>query len=169
MKHDGPRATALGLTAALIICALAFGSLRLSVAAITSLLVGVVLMLGGLAWTRAMLNFSNFVVLPITFGISADYAINVLRRYQAEGSMSAQGALASTGGAVAMCSATTIIGFGSLLAAKNQALYSFGVFAVAGEVTMLATAALALPAVLALREQADRLTSQGPKHQGITQ
>ena len=154
MKQDGPRATALGLLAALVICALAFGSLRLSMAAIASLLVGVVLMMGGLGWTTARLNFANFVVLPITFGISADYAINVLRRYQAEGRMSARNALASTGGAVAMCSATTIIGFGSLLAAKNQALFSFGVFAVAGEVTMLATAALALPAVLALRERA---------------
>ncbi len=164
MTSDGPRATVLGLLAALVICALAFGSMRLSVAAVASLMVGFVMMMGGLGWTDARLNFANFVVLPITFGISADYAINVLRRYQADGTRAPGPGVASTGGAVAMCSATTIIGFGSLLAAKNQALFSFGVFAVAGEVTMLATAAVALPAALALRtrrrEVAGSLESQ---------
>jgi predicted RND superfamily exporter protein len=149
------------LTAALIICALAFGSLRLSVSAISSLIVGVVLMMGTLGWIGARLNFLNFVVLPITFGISADYAINILRRYQADWALSNAEGVASTAGAVALCSATTIIAFGSLLTANNQALYSFGVFAVAGEVTMLATAALSLPAFLALRGRARPTTQMG--------
>ena len=168
MAHDGPRATVLGLLAALVICALAFGSVRLSVAAVASLLVGVVMMMGGLGWTDARLNFANFVVLPITFGISADYAINVLRRYQADGKTAPGPGVASTGGAVAMCSATTIIGFGSLLAAKNQALFSFGVFAVAGEVTMLATAAVALPAALALRERRREVAGSLESPPGVT-
>lgn len=151
MKHDGPRATALGLMAALVICTMAFGSLRLSIASVASLIVGVVLMMGTLGWSGARLNFLNFVVLPITFGISADYAINILRRYQSERTDRNNEGLAHTAGAVALCSATTIIGFGSLITANNQALHSFGVFAVAGEVTMLATATLSLPAFLALR------------------
>lgn len=49
-----------------------------------------------------------------------------------------------------MCSATTIIGYGSLLLARNRALFSFGVFAVSGELTCLITAVCALPALLVL-------------------
>ncbi len=54
---------------------------------------------------------------------------------------------------MALCSATTIIGFGSLLVAQNQALFSFGVFAVAGELACLGTAIIALPAALSLRKR----------------
>ena len=154
MGRDGPRATVFGLIAALVICALAFGSWRLSVLAMAALLVGGLWMLGGLAWSSATLNFANFVVLPITFGISADYAINVLRRYGNPSARASIHELAQTCGAVALCSTTTIIGFGSLLAAKSNALYSFGVFSVAGEVTMLATATLLLPTVLSFVERA---------------
>ncbi|APR83392.1 RND superfamily protein [Minicystis rosea] len=150
MKSDGPRATLISLGLVLLIAIVAFRSVRLSAAAVGSLLVGVTLMLGALAWAGERFNFSNFVALPITFGIAADYAVNVLARYQADGRGDLRAALASTGGAVAMCSATTIIGYGSLLVAQNRALFSFGVCAVAGELTCLATALIALPALLSL-------------------
>ncbi len=169
MRADGPRATALSLSAVLVVCLLAFRSAgrqqrsatrvaaMLSFAAMTALFLGVLLMLGGLAWTGEKLNFSNFVALPITFGIAADYSINVLKRYQTEEHLDLEAALSSTGGAVALCSATTIIGFGSLLMAQNRALFSFGVFAIAGEITCLATAVLALPAAIVLaRRQSPR-------------
>ena len=57
-------------------------------------------------------------------------------------------AVASTGGAVTLCSLTTSLGYSSLLIAKNRALMLFGVFAVAGEVSCLSTAVIMLPAVL---------------------
>lgn len=120
----------------------------LSIAAIGSILLGVVLMMGAMAWSGERLNFTNFVALPITFGIGADYSINMLRRWQSEGRRDMEGALASTGGAVALCSATTIIGFGSLLVAQNRMLFSFGVLAVAGELACLITAIVVLPTVL---------------------
>lgn len=150
MKSDGPRATALSLGAVLVICVLSFRSVALSLLAVASLFIGVTIMLGSMAWSGMRLNFSNFVTLPITFGIAADYSINMLKRYQSEGRLDFEAALASTGGAVALCSATTIIGFGSLLVAQNMALFSFGVFAVAGEVACLATAVIVLPAATLL-------------------
>jgi hypothetical protein len=168
MNADGPRATRLSLFAVLGICWLAFRtrsgagwgrlgfsreSLGYSLAAVGSLFLGVLLMMGALAWTGERINFSNFVALPITFGIGADYSINVLRRYQMDAKGSLLRALGSTSGALALCSATTVIGFGSLLMAQNRALFSFGVFAIAGELACLATAVLALPALLTLWEQ----------------
>jgi predicted RND superfamily exporter protein len=58
----------------------------------------------------------------------------------------------TTGGAVTLCSITTIIGYSSLLVARNQALISFGLLANVGELACLAAALLALPAVLRWRE-----------------
>lgn len=162
MVSDGPRATALALAVVIVICALAFRSLGLSVAAITSLGTGVVLMLGAMAWTGERLNFSNFVALPITFGVGADYAINMLKRYQLGKAGSLDAALASTGGAVVLCSATTIIGFGSLLVAQNRALFSFGLFAVTGELTCLVAAVVFLPAVLSWFEARSRRGAASP-------
>lgn len=172
LKQDGPRATALSLLAVLAICVATFRRKAqnngspvnrrgwfLSTAAISSLLLGVLFMLGGLAWTGTRLNFSNFVALPITFGIGADYSINMLQRYQEEGRLDVSRVLKGTGGAVALCSATTIIGFGSLLVAQNRALFSFGVFAVAGEFASLITAVIVLPSLLMLGARARRRSS----------
>jgi predicted RND superfamily exporter protein len=172
MMADGPRAAALSLGAVLVICWLAFrGSgvkgrlgvhrarLRMSMASMASLFVGVLLTLGLVAWTGERLNFSNFVALPITFGVSADYAINMLRRYQAEPQSSLAVALSRTGGAVVLCSAATIIGYGSLIMAQNRALFSFGVLAIAGELMCLATAVIGLPAALSFWQRRSRAGS----------
>ncbi|HLV69028.1 MAG TPA: MMPL family transporter [Polyangiaceae bacterium] len=169
MMLDGPRAALLSLAAVMGICVLAFrgrrrreglgrylpdrGSFLLSLLAIGSLLAGVLLMLGAMAWSGQRLNFSNFIALPITFGIAADYSINMLRRYQSERGEHLASGLSGTGGAVALCSATTIIGFGSLIMAQNQALFSFGLLAIIGELTCLGTAVISLPALLALHAQ----------------
>jgi hypothetical protein len=47
----------------------------------------------------------------------------------------------------------SMMGLRCLLAAKIHALFPFGVFALRGEVRMLDTAALALPAILPFRER----------------
>jgi len=149
MRHDGPIATGAAMLAVLAVALLAFRSVGLSLAAIGSLVVGIALMLGFAAWSGQRLNFSNLIALPITFGVAADYSINVLKRYQAHGELAR--AIGKTGGAVALCSATTVIGFASLLIAQNRALRSFGELAITGEFACLLTAVLALPAYLAWR------------------
>jgi len=153
MRADGQLATTLSLIAVLVICLFAFRSWALSLSAIASLFIGVTSMLGSLAWVGAKLNFSNFIAMPITFGIAADYSINLLRRFRSENNPDPRPALLGTGGAVALCSMTTIIGFGSLLIAKNRALFSFGVMAVAGEFACLSTAVVLLPAALLWKHQ----------------
>ena len=152
MRADGPRVTLLSFLCVLAICIGAFGVVgrqawAFSGLSVAALLLGVTFMLGLLAWTGAKLNFSNFVALPITFGISADYSINMLRRFQSEGE-SIDARLSHTSGALALCSAMTVIGWGALLLVENQALFSFGVFAISGEVASLVAAVLALPAIL---------------------
>jgi hypothetical protein len=73
-----------------------------------------------------------------------------MTRYVQDGERDIQGAVRSTGGAVALCSVTTILGYSSLLLAKNRALFLFGLLAVLGEIACLTTAIVALPAFLVL-------------------
>jgi hypothetical protein len=111
----------------------------------------------GAAWValylvlaRVKIHFFNFIALPITFGIGADYAVNFVQRYDAEGDVLR--ALKTTGGAVVLCSLTTMLGYLALLFSVNQAIRSLGAVAVIGEITCLVAALLVLPAaLLALR------------------
>ena len=94
------------------------------------------------------INFLSFIAFPITFGIGVEYALNVIYRHRQDPTALAA-TVSGTGRAVALCSLTTIIGYGSLLLARNQALLSFGLLAVLGEICCLAVAVVALPAALA--------------------
>ena len=57
-------------------------------------------------------------------------------------------AVALSGGAVALCSYTTTIGYGSLLFSDQMALQSFGKLAMCGEIACLTGAVLFMPALL---------------------
>lgn len=112
-----------------------------------SLLAGMTLLTGIVIAFDLRINFLNFMAFPVTFGIGVEYAINMLQRYREHPADMAI-IVAKTGRAVALCSFTTIMGYGSLLVATNQALFSFGVLAVLGEITCLLAAVLLLPAAL---------------------
>jgi hypothetical protein len=64
----------------------------------------------------------------------------------------ARSALEGAGGAVILCSLTTLIGYISLYTSANRALNSFGLAMSLGEVTCLAASLLALPALLSVLE-----------------
>jgi predicted RND superfamily exporter protein len=146
MLSDGPRVMLAALIGVTLLVLIAFG--RGAVPVLMSLAIGVV-WLGGLAASlKLKLNFVNFVALPITLGIGADYAANIWARLRREGTTHLRQVIADTGSAVALCSMTTIIGYSSLLLASNRALKSFGLLADLGEVTCLLAALLALPALV---------------------
>jgi predicted RND superfamily exporter protein len=163
--RDGPVATMASLIAVLIIVAFTIRPARASLTALATLLLGVVWMVGGAGWARVHVTFLNFIALPITFGIGAEYALNVIARYREEHDI--QRAVISTGAAVALCSWTTIVGYGSLLAARNQALQGFGLMAILGEVSCLSAAIVALPAFLMWR-QSKPLPPPGDPREQVT-
>jgi predicted RND superfamily exporter protein len=147
--RDGPIATAASLIAVLIIICLTFRPARAALLALGTLILGVLVMVGTAGWAEVRVTFLNFIALPITFGIGAEYALNVITRYREERDIVR--AVVSTGAAVALCSWTTIVGYGSLLAASNRALQGFGMMAILGEIACLSAAVIALPAVLIWR------------------
>jgi predicted RND superfamily exporter protein len=143
--HDGPIATGAALLAVMLLILLIMRPLSSAGAAIATLLAGVIWMMGVAGLFAVKITFLNFIALPITFGIGAEYGLNVAVRYRQDRDMIR--AVISTGAAVAVCSWTTIVGYGSLLAARNRALQGFGMMAILGEIACITAAILALPAM----------------------
>jgi hypothetical protein len=141
------------LTIASFLCVLLFVGIlvrrwQASWIIVLSVVIGVIAMLGLVALFKIKLNFFNFIALPLTFGVGADYAVNMVLRLSKDPLANLEHAFRHTGMAVILCSLTTTIGYAVLIEANNQALASFGVIAILGEVTCLLTAILLAPALL---------------------
>jgi predicted RND superfamily exporter protein len=155
--HDIPRAVSLSLGLTLVAVLVAFRRARWhALTVVFALLLGVAGEIVFLNDFDVKINFLNFVALPITFGIGADYAINVVQRYRADGGGDILGALRTTGGAVVLCSLTTMLGYAALLRSHNRAIRSLGVIAVVGEVACLLAAVIVLPSLWLLLERRRR-------------
>jgi predicted RND superfamily exporter protein len=174
---DVPKVTILALSLTVLVVALSAGLGWESFAIVGALMIGVAWLFVWIIAMKVKLNFLNFIALPITFGIGVDYAVNIVRRYRENPHAGPLAVLRSTGGAVVLCSLTTILGYLALLGSKNQAVHSLGLLAVLGEVCCLLAAMLVLPAILLLlfrRASAARkpdqlgsiVSSSGPKWPG---
>ena len=145
---EGPRVTLLSLFLVMVLVWLNFRRISETAVVITSLLIGVVMLLGLIAVVGIKLNFLNFVALPITFGIGVDYAVNIYQRLKQDGFKDINYSLSRIGGAVILCSSTTTIGYSVLLTSRSRALVTFGGVALAGEIVCLLVAVFILPNAL---------------------
>ena len=102
------------------------------------------------------LNFLNFSALPITFGIGVDYAVNVAQRYEADRDTSIVRVLRTSGGAVVLCSLTTMLGYLALVGSHNAAIRGLGAIAAVGELSCLLAAVLVMPSLWQLVERNPR-------------
>jgi len=151
---DIPRAVAVSILATLCIVALSFRQWRSMVRVMLSLLVGVFWTVGILALWRFKLNFLNFIALPVTFGIGVDYAVNIVQRdLELKDPLET---LRRTGGAVVLCSLTTLLGYLALTRSLNFGVRSLGITAVIGEAACLLAAVLVLPAAMVWRRRRQR-------------
>ncbi len=153
ISRDGPIATLASFLAVVLLVVVLFRNTRTVLLCLFALVLGVLWLAGFVMVSGMKINFLNFIALPITFGIGVDYGVNIFSRYLQEGSQSILRVLKETGGAVALCSTTTIIGYSSLLLAENQAFNSFGAIAIVGELTCLAAALISLPSFLVWSER----------------
>ncbi|MGB5810581.1 MAG: MMPL family transporter [Polyangiales bacterium] len=152
--EDMPKAIGAAFLATVLLVLVSFRRRRDSLLSIMALLMGIVWMAGTMAALGMKLNFLNFVAFPITFGNGVDYSINVMRRYRLEEEAGTPNPVTSavrrSGGAVVLCSLTTIVGYTSLYVSANQAMNSFGLAMAISEVTCLFAAVLTMPAVMLL-------------------
>jgi uncharacterized protein len=160
--EDTPRALLASLASTLVIVWLTFRGRREALWVIASVLVGFVWTVGvlavwnsewvpgkGLSIDGMRINFLNFVALPITLGVGVDYSVNVMQRYRLIGG-DMRRVIVETGGAVVLCSLTTLVSYLSLTLSINGAIRSFGIAAATGEICCMLTGVLVLPAVLCL-------------------
>jgi len=148
LEREALPTTAAAFGAVALVVLVLFRGRRETLWTLAALLGGTSLLAGAVVAFDIRINFLSFIAFPITFGIGVEYALNILYRHRQDPEALAA-VVAGTGRAVALCSATTIIGYGSLLLARNQALFSFGLLAVLGEICCLSVAVVALPAALA--------------------
>ncbi len=147
LVRDGPRIALVALIGVVLLVLAVLGP-RAAWRALATQGIALAWFAGVIGALGMKINFFNFVALPITLGVGADYAANLASRLGRE---PAARAMAGTGAAVALCSLTTIIGYSSLLSSTNPALRSFGVLADIGEVTCLTAALVVLPALTSRR------------------
>jgi hypothetical protein len=153
VREDAPKAILLSLIGTILVILITFRFRKTSLAALSSLLLGVLTLGAFLYFKQLKLNFLNFVALPITIGVGADYAVNIMRRFEIEGDSNIRAVVVETGGAVILCSLTTMLGYMALMFSINEAIVGFGLAAGVGEVTTLLTAVLVIPSAITWRKR----------------
>lgn len=156
---DGKLTVVLAALWILIMHYLDFRSVKLALASVLPLGIGLVMMLGMLSITNHRLNFMNLVILPILLGFGVSHGLYLLHRYL-EGTAPLV-ALRSVGSAVASGTLTTIAGFASLFFAEHLGLRSIGFVACLGLGTTLLVSFTVLAAVLQIMYDA-----RGAEHLG---
>jgi hypothetical protein len=151
IRQDAPRAIVLSLLGTALLLIVLFRASRASWAALVALCLGAGWLMLAISVLRIKLNFLNFIALPISIGVGADYALNMVARYRFTVPAERDRVAVETGGAVVACSLTTTLGYVVLSLSLNRAVQSFGLLAALGEVATLLAAVLFLPAVYELR------------------
>ena len=136
----------LSLAAILVIAWIDFGSLRTALLATSTVVAGVLLMLGLLGPLGLSLNLANFFAVPMLLGLGIDSAIHVLHRWKRDPE-----GLPATLTATAFTGVTTAIGFGALVLADHRGLASLGWAMLVGSMACVIVAVVALPAFLRWR------------------
>ena len=148
IREEAPKAVLLSFLGTLTVIFIAFRGNKNGLIALSVLIIGLSWLVAFLWWQDIKLNFLNFVALPISIGVGADYALNIMKRRELTDEAGLSKALVETGGAVVLCSLTTVLGYVALMFSMNGATESFGLSAAAGEATTLLAAVLFLPAFL---------------------
>jgi predicted RND superfamily exporter protein len=106
--------------------------------------------------TGLAFNYTNIIALPLLLGIGVDSGIHIVQRAREGSSVSVRALLrSSTIRATILSAVTTIAGFGSLAFSAHPGTASLGLVLTIGLLMMLLTTVILLPALLALRAEAD--------------
>jgi len=112
----------------------------------------------GILWLVEMMgllridfSLANFFAIPILIGTGVDNGIHLIHAYREK--RSAAEAVRSSGVAVILSAATTVVGFGSLILASHRGLASLGLIMSIGAVACLLSAFLVLGPILALMDR----------------
>ncbi len=135
-----------------IAAVLDYRNLRDTILTLVPALAGGVLMLGIMATLGLELNPFNLIALPLVFAIGIDngiYLVSDARRQIAAGKNTFEPS-ADTLSSVIVTSLTSIAGFGSLMIASHQGMFSIGVLLAVGVASSLIVSLVLMPPLLVL-------------------
>lgn len=150
VKEDLFLLTPFSFLLILFLVYLHFRKWRTTLFTLMPLAMGLIWMLGAMSLSGIRVNFVNAVVLPMIVGMGIDNGVHLMHRYLEGGKRDAGLALRTTGRAMVLCTITTMLGFGSLITARYQALSTMGWMTILGMGSCLITSLFFLPAVLLL-------------------
>jgi hopanoid biosynthesis associated RND transporter like protein HpnN len=127
-----------------------FRRLRTTLLALVPLVVGVAWAWGGMSLLGMSYNPANIIAFPLILGIGVDTGVHILHRWQQQPDGDVAVVVRTTGRAIFLSTATTMVGFGSLAIASHRGMSSLGTVLLLGVSACLVTATMVLPAILAL-------------------
>jgi len=133
--------------AMLVVILWSFGSVSHLVLALVPLVVGIAWTLGLMELFSIHFNLANLILLPLIVGYGIINGLQIVKRYQSEGRTGSIIAN-STGRAVFLSSATSMVGFGSLMVAHHRGIFSLGSLLAVGVGSVLLASMTVLPALL---------------------
>ena len=146
-------AAGIALIAITIMLFLLFRSLKITLLALLPLFVGTGLTLNLMWLLHIPFNQANVLFLPLILGEGIEFGIIILVRWQLEESARAITLPASTAKGVLLAALTTTVGFGSLMISGHQGIFSLGLLATVGSLSVLLASLSVLPAFLRLLEK----------------
>jgi hopanoid biosynthesis associated RND transporter like protein HpnN len=144
------RAGLYALAAIFLFLMLTLRNIRTTFLVMLPTLAGAVLTLGLMRLTGVQFNLANLVILPLILGIGVVDGVHILHRNREEPECGKNVISRSTGQAVILTSLTTMIGFGSLMVADHQGVYSVGLVLTLGVGSCMITSVTLLPALMKL-------------------
>jgi predicted RND superfamily exporter protein len=138
------------MAAIFIYIIVSFGSLRAALIVLLPVVVGSLWTVGIMDLIGVSFNLANLVILPLIIGIGVVNGVHIVHRYREETEKTINVLSKSTGRGVILSSLTTMIGFGSLMVADHQGVYSLGLVLTLGVGCCLIASITLLPAILQL-------------------
>lgn len=158
LKHSYEQAAWYSLGAIALLVLFHFRSLAGVLLALVPVAIGSLWLGGLMGWLGVPLNPANIMTLPLVIGIGVTNGIHVLNRFAEEQTPSILAR--STGKAVLVSGLTSMAGFGSLMLARHQGIYSLGCVMTTGLATCMIAGLTFLPALLNLLMRQRGLTEQ---------
>lgn len=160
MKRDAVTAIGAVLITIFAVLMLVYRNVLNVLIILTPVCIGMLWMLGILAWFDIRLSIFNMVVLPSVLGIGIDNGIHIFHRFREEGSARVWHVVRTTGGAAFLTTLTTILGFAGALMASHNGLQSLGLVACIGLGTCMLGSLTVLPALLQVITTRHRSTTE---------
>jgi len=127
-----------------------FGNIRATLIVLLPVVAGSMWTVGVMDLVGISFNLANLVILPLIIGIGVVNGVHLVHRYREETDKNVNVLSKSTGQGVVLSSLTTMIGFGSLMVADYQGIYSLGLVLTLGVGCCLLASITLLPAMLKL-------------------